>query len=398
MRTCVVCKTPTKKTCTGCSRITYCSAQCQRKHWICHIIDCENPGREITTADRLAASLFGHYILHDKQTMSDYGFCRISGPEEVKFLFLVYHEMFQVFGIKPPTLHKWRVEGRLYQELIATYERAGAGENPANKNFLWLSEHPQIFYSEAGENRLKGQEDYMALKAWTYIGGSESTSPEDVIEEVDNWPYRRRICFLFYMTMVGSDGPPMDLPVFWMDYGFCVFTDHIAEPLQKLYSLLLQRCTFEEFCDAYATSSLITLMDRKGLRDARRKMPDALEVVLSQSPDNISPIWHLKSFALSPEANYRWGALIPYGFANCPDRTESNQLRHFYARLFTEWKVSPLQLHNAAMQDCIFEYLRVLRTHNRRIFIEGSSTTEQWQTLYKWTFTFIIYLAFSASP
>lgn len=71
-RPCTVCKSLTKKTCVGCSRTAYCSTKCQKQDWIPHILECENPGREVTTADRLVADVLGRCVAVDNSTMFDF--------------------------------------------------------------------------------------------------------------------------------------------------------------------------------------------------------------------------------------------------------------------------------------------------------------------------------------
>ncbi|KZT36347.1 hypothetical protein SISSUDRAFT_1121023 [Sistotremastrum suecicum HHB10207 ss-3] len=406
-RSCVVCGTPTKKTCIGCSRQAYCSRQCQSRDWICHILDCDAPGREITSADRLAAALVqGHPDSSESVAFNvDYGFMRVSKVTDVAILRRVYEDIFLHIGVKPNTVHKWQVRGRLHEELVVAYRKAGKDSGP---NFLWLCQNPQVFDSEQKCVMTGGVRDFgdtVKLYLWSILGRPATDTVEDINKELLEWTDDKLLCYHAYLNMVTysrgrsmgrSSWSAMNYPDVWLNLGFCVFPDEYAIPAQALYDALMARCTFEEFHEAYSSSSLLALMDRKGLTAARRKMPDDFEVVLSQSPDWIPPVWHLKAWVLCQEEFElpMPGVLLPYGFANCRDRSESKHLMSFYSKLFKEQLISPSRLHTAAENDGIFDYIikttklkiakterhfleRVLSTHNRDIFPRNADNKTQ---------------------
>ncbi|KZT36321.1 hypothetical protein SISSUDRAFT_1130423 [Sistotremastrum suecicum HHB10207 ss-3] len=413
-RNCAVCETPTRKTCTGCARIAYCSPECQTKGWLSHRLACDRPGREITTADRLACvvtKVSDGELMMDTQTMFDYGIDRVAGERDVFSLLRIYTELLQELGVKPSSLHTWRIEGRLYREMLATYRAAG---NRASKvNFAWLCRHEHVFDPNYDPSHFYDvQEDEWHMRGWRAIGGSASFRWSDVREIVASWPEYKQICLNFYNTVLAVGGPAIQAFGPWLQFGFCAFEDTASEPVQDLYACLIVLCTFDEFCEAYRTSALIPLMDRKGLKEMRLSMPQAheFEVVLSESPNNISTIWWLKSYALLTKSNLHLTVLIPYGFGNCRDRAEFRQLMQFYNRHFREGKVPPFELQKAAENDRIYDYIskhpsvkiansekrflsRVLQTHNREIFGGSSvSTKAQWHQLDKMVLVLTIYL------
>ncbi|KZT36338.1 hypothetical protein SISSUDRAFT_1050025 [Sistotremastrum suecicum HHB10207 ss-3] len=399
-RSCVVCDTPTKKTCTGCSRQAYCSHQCQAQDWIRHIIECDTPGREITTADRLAAAAFGNNEewYYDDQLHIDFGFWKAGSQSNTRMLGAVYKDLFRGMGVKPRTVHRWRIEGRLYAEMLATYRKFGKDSSP---NFAWLCEHPHIFdpkHQEIPES-LQNISEAAKLRTWRFIGGPKNDTIHDLVKKSESWSQHKIMCFHFYVSVIIAGGAFVVVPEFWLSFGYCVFPDELALPARELYSALIDKCSFDEFVEAFSSSSLIALMDQVGLRDARRSMPDAFEVVLSQSPDHIAPVWYLKAWVLRQVDLPEPVILIPYGFANCRDRLEVNHLMRFYCKLFKEQDVFPLEFHTAAENDSIFEYLiktlrlkigkperlfleRVLKTHNRFIFPKNADNETQWQFLH----------------
>ncbi|KZS98747.1 hypothetical protein SISNIDRAFT_480359 [Sistotremastrum niveocremeum HHB9708] len=369
-RSCVVCDTPTKKTCTGCSRQSYCSHQCQAQDWIRHIIECDTPGREITTADRLAAAIFGNNEdwCYNEELNIDFGFWKAGSQTNTRMLGAVYIDLFREMGVKPRTVHKWRIEGRLYAEMLATYRKSGRDSGP---NFDWLCEHPHVFDPKHQEipETMRDISERAKLEAWRFIGGPESDTIQDLIKKSESWSQNKIMCFHFYVNMFIAGGPFVVVPEFWLAFGYCVFPDELALPARKLYKALVTKCSFDEF------------------------------VVLSQSPELIAPIWYLKAWVLRQGDLPEPVILIPYGFANCRDRLELNHLMRFYCKLFKDQEISPLDLHSAAENDGIFDYLiktlrlkigkperlfleRVLKTHNRFIFPKNADNETQWQYLH----------------
>ncbi|KZS98762.1 hypothetical protein SISNIDRAFT_480371 [Sistotremastrum niveocremeum HHB9708] len=343
--------------------------------------------------------------------MLDYGIDRLVGEQEVYSLLQIYTELFEKFGVKPTSLHTWRIEGRLYQEMLAAYR--AAGDKASKVNFAWLCQHEKIFDPNYDPSHIYDvKEDQWHMRAWRGIGGSPSLRWADVRETVARWPEYKQTCYHFYNTILGGGGPSIQSFGPWLQFGFCAFEDTTPAPVQVLYLCLLNLCTFDEFSQAYRTSTLISLMDRKGLKEMRLAMPQAheFEAVLSESPGNISTIWWLKSYALLTKSNLHLTVLIPYGFGNCRDRAEFRQLMQFYNTHFREGKVPPFELQKAAEHDRIFDYIskhpsvkiansekrflsRVLQTHNREIFGGSSvSTKTQWQQLDKMVPVMMLYL------
>ncbi|KZS98763.1 hypothetical protein SISNIDRAFT_480372 [Sistotremastrum niveocremeum HHB9708] len=413
-RSCAVCGAQTQKTCSGCTRKVYCGIICQSKDWIVHIVDCDNPGRGITPADRLASYIVGpeNKLATDNETLLAYGFLTVASSQDRASLNAVYTELFRDLHAKPSTLDKARLEGRLHAEIVATYQRAG--KEASEKNFAWLRAHPEIFGPKPEQSAARKKSDATRLLVWMRIGaGPLSATVADMERGLKEWPKDKQICFDFYFMVVAGGGPNLMGQEYYKKFGFCVFDDGDvtpARPVGKLYGELIPRCTFDEFYKAYSSSSLAALMDSKGLKSARTKLPKAFTQVLSESPDNVSTIWCLKIFSLGQEVLAERPdppMLIPYGFANCQSPREVNQLMHFYARLFKDWKVAGSQLQTAAENDKIYEYVtrlpkvkigkaekpflqRVLKTNNRCIFGEGASSATQWRCLNTWTYFMVL--------
>ncbi|KZT35597.1 hypothetical protein SISSUDRAFT_1008499 [Sistotremastrum suecicum HHB10207 ss-3] len=355
---CIVCKTPTKKTCTGCKMTAYCSTACQRKHWIIHIVECSNPGREITTADRMAANIFGPNYDNHAQTMIDYGFYKVTDPMDIRRLRLLYREVIQDFGVKPHTLHKWRVEGRLHAELIKCFKSPTAPPSP--QTLLWLHTHSDLFDQNHDTSGLASLRTIQSMErlTWYRIGGSPNDTDEQIRKIQRNWSDDRTMCFALYDTVLLMPGPALGAAKLWVVFGFCVLPDEgNTTTLSQLYRDLIDRTTFDEFCEAYKTSSLIALMDRKGLKQSRSNLPAEFEPVMNQSPSRISSIWHFKVHCRWPAHVVPASFLDLFGFAKCENDAETSRLRVLYDKAFNECLIPPFQLQEAASKNELYKVL-----------------------------------------
>lgn len=209
-------------------------------------MDCDRPGREITTADHLAAAVFRRDSkLMRGETARDYGYFRVrGGSEESKVLDNIWTEVFLDIGIKPVTLHKWRIEGRIHAELIATYQRTP--RKVSEVNFSWLREHPEVFDPEAESFPVKETGERIRLQVWTHIGGSPDDSLDDIERKVRHWPSYKKRCLHFYGMVFLYGGPLVGQTNAWINFGFCALALPIGVPLRHIYRDLIFRCTFEE--------------------------------------------------------------------------------------------------------------------------------------------------------
>ncbi|KZS98238.1 hypothetical protein SISNIDRAFT_492607 [Sistotremastrum niveocremeum HHB9708] len=319
----------------------------------------------------------------DQQALHDWGILEAPTLEEKRRLLEIYDDLFRLLNVKPSTAHKWRLQGCLHSQIVATYQRAG--RTFSDVNYAWVRQHPELFHIKtnysAFQHRLK-------LDLITRVGMHIGLHLDDEgQEEVANWSGIRQDCFAFYVSVFDNNRPPVELPGIWITFGYCTVSDDRPNILfQEIYPLLIEKCTFEEFVDAYSTSSLITVMDRKGLKKLRAKMPPEFEIVLSESPNRVAAVWALKSFVVHPSDLLDSTLLIPFGFANCTDRAEISRLRHYYGKVFDEWKGSPLELQRAAEQDVIFDFVMALPSvklsKSERRFLRRVLTTRN-QTQYK---------------
>ncbi|KZS95538.1 hypothetical protein SISNIDRAFT_483769 [Sistotremastrum niveocremeum HHB9708] len=390
MLNCKICKTPTKKTCHGCSITPYCSTGCQKKDWIVHIVRCHRPGREITSADRLAAMVLSGEMATQHATMSDYGFLNLSCREDMATLLHIYREVFTILDLKPKTLHRWRLEDTLYTNLLKAYDDAGAKANPAHH--AWLRQHPDLFDPATAQSPAQmWRHDVMDKLVTHVVEMAKSPSELVMLLAMASWPPHTKLCWDFYRIIFSGTKPTVHRPEPWIKFGFCldledkIDTDAVPweGPIQQLYAELVQRCTFDEFCTAFNTSCLVDLMDKHGLKERRLALPKATEFqqILSQSPYHIPAVWGLKSLMTHP-SEIKSSHVLPFGFGNCCAGKDAVQLVRFYATLFKKPDISIFQIQHAAEQDRLYQFAmglpgfapsaserrflrRVLRTQNK---------------------------------
>ncbi|KZS95539.1 hypothetical protein SISNIDRAFT_548421 [Sistotremastrum niveocremeum HHB9708] len=387
MRNCVVCETPTKKTCHGCPMTPYCSTSCQKKDWIVHIVTCNRPGREITTADRLAAMVLSGNTANKDATLCDYGFLNLSSRDGLVILSGIYREVFTVLDIKPKTLHRWRLEGTRYTNLLKAYGEAGTNIDPAH--YAWLRQHPNLFDPPTKDSPAQVWDRDIHAKLWTHIVRmAKDPSGVEMMSEMDSWPPHKQLCWDFYVMIFGESKPTARYPEQWIKFGFCVDDKNDSVPwegpIRSLYAELMQRCAFDEFCTAFNTSCLVDLMDKHGLKERRLAVPGAADFqrILSQSPYHIPCAWILKTLMHCPPG-LQPALLRPFGFSNCRHGKDGVQLVRFYTTLF-KLDVSISRVQHAAEQDRLYQltnlpgftpsakekrFLRhALRTENKAIY------------------------------
>jgi len=356
---CSSCGDPSSKRCTGCSKVWYCSTRCQKGHWRVHIVDC-NPRRPITTADYLGRAVALNLSPEDPQTLIDYGFARAWEPAKQANLLGLYIGLVERIHIKPTTIHKWRVEGRLVEEIKTTFEaippKSRGGYYPwflENQYVLDDSNLDESELARMAEDSVLGQQ----LQAWRFIGGSSSFTPQHVDEEVSSWPDEKRTCFLLYSILLARCHPSPGLNLGWVQFGFCVYDANSEMELSLMYTKLIRSCTFDAFCAAYTSSSLFTLMKSKGLSVWHRS--DELEHVLKGSPYVFESVWHLKQMVLRTDDDPPMPSIaVDYGFMNCQNPGHSAKLKDVYRRVLDRPSAQPLELHKACIEGRLFEYVR----------------------------------------
>ncbi|KDQ16157.1 hypothetical protein BOTBODRAFT_269578 [Botryobasidium botryosum FD-172 SS1] len=349
---CKACGEPAAKMCSGCSSKTwYCSSECQRTNWTFHIFDC-NPRRPIDSSDYLALAVWRDTFPDDPQTCEDFGFDRALTAEDQSNLLGLYKGLIMYRRISSRKIHAWRVNGTLVDGIKRTFE--SLPKHAQGGYYAWFLENQWILDRSLPPSM--ASVDKMVRLAWAYAGGSAGLSTNDMVAHIKAWPDSKNSIF-FFCSAILSHGRPHPMENNWVTLGFCVCHDEESElPLAAIYLDIIKRCTFEEFCTAYDTSSLIALFDANGLKARRERIP-YLEDVLEGSPRSNKSVWNLKQIVSTEEVEMIPSVAVDYGFFNCKDTSEAQLLRDVYKQFFRRPGANPIKLHEAAIRGQLFEYV-----------------------------------------
>ncbi|KZP17689.1 hypothetical protein FIBSPDRAFT_864673 [Athelia psychrophila] len=352
---CAYCEGPGTERCAGCKNPNawYCGPQCQRKSWPQHIFDC-NLTKPINTAYYIAQAVRRGQLPEHTQALADYGFARAFSADNRLNLLGLYQGLFGLLNVVPKDVHRWRGRGILVQEIKAAFEKIPESHRPGY--YLWFLKNQWVLEPAQTAPDISRE---MVLRGWRYTTGDPTSKPpNDYIKAtMRGWPDDKQICFELCVSSLSNSHPsPTDRS--WIYFGFCACKDEYAEsPLAIIYRIIIQQCTFNEILAAYRASSLIALMDKCGLR-ARREGITHLEDVLSHPA--LKSVWWLKLFVLvEPDRRPQpvRAVNIDYGFMNCKQPQDQEDLRAIYKMFFESENGDPIALHNAAGAGEIFEYV-----------------------------------------
>ncbi|EGN96862.1 hypothetical protein SERLA73DRAFT_185073 [Serpula lacrymans var. lacrymans S7.3] len=194
----------------------------------------------------------------------------------------------------------------------------------------------------------------MLQRAWQFIGGSASDSDADINVVMRIMPKHKVKCLMFYKTLLGYWYPRVDQD-FYIEFGFCAYDEPGQSWLGFRYMDLINACTFDEFCDAYKSSSILSRLDLAiGCNMfCSNNCPD-LSDVLHGSPDMFKSVWYLIQMLNAEVPKEVPAVMVDYGFVNCRDEGERKALMDVYRKVLRMSK--PLKLHEAAVQGKLFDY------------------------------------------
>ena len=120
---------------------------------------------------------------------------------------------------------------------------------------------------------------------------------------------------------------------------------------------VIQPATFTQFWKAYEAGTLVQLMDLKGLKELRSKLP-FLEDFLSVPPTGPHlSVWKLKQFLeISDPMDYPPvpSTNVDYGFINCRTFEDTCTLMEIYREVLKT--ANPLALHQACVAGDLFQF------------------------------------------
>jgi hypothetical protein len=222
------------------------------------------------------------------------------------------------------------VEGTLVREIKATFEKLP--EDHRGAFYPWFLKN-QYLVDHTLPNPFGDDLTLVTMiRAWRFIGLPALSSSQQIMATRSTWPKHKQQCFAFYCTTLSGWFLSVDMDI-WVTMGFCTCTERLEGKIRAAYHELMENCTFDGFCHAYNTSSLVALFDSKGLKTRRLQFP-YLEELLRESPRDIKSVWYLKQFVSGDLAArvIERSMAVDYGFINCETAQERLALKEVYKR------------------------------------------------------------------
>ncbi|EIN08377.1 hypothetical protein PUNSTDRAFT_68488 [Punctularia strigosozonata HHB-11173 SS5] len=199
------------------------------------------------------------------------------------------------------------------------------------------------------------------IQAWKFTGVPACDSEEDAVSPAHlSMPPEQAFPHLFYGMLLTGQRPGPGLEIY-ISLGFCTCRDQGEEHgLANTYRLLIDKCTFPEFCDAFASQSLGQLLET---HDLTSHLPRHFASATALSKPSV---WYLKDFVLQDNLvldnesdlvkSLQNSVRVDYGFWNAKNLEEIQVLRSAYRQYFDAYG-DAVELHNACIQGRIYEHV-----------------------------------------
>ena len=307
----------------------------------------------------------------DEDVLEDFGFNNVLFGGNRTYLLGLYQGLYLSGKFSAEDIHEWRVGGILVDKIKEFYN--SIAENYRGQYFPWflknlhVLEGPTMTKDEAQQRSIATFYD----KARPYLDIEDrNKTARDLKPEAKGASYN-----LLAAILLQASPNPTDRN--WYSFGFVTCHEQREESmLVDLYQLLLtesdgsffyefhnsrrgvfQPATFTQFWKAYEAGTLIQLMDSKGLKKLRSRLP-FLEGFLSVPPAGPRPsVWDLKQFLEIDEPTDH--PPIPsvnadYGFMNCRTFEDTCILMEIYRKVLKA--ANPLELHRACVAGDLFQF------------------------------------------
>ncbi|KAF2681846.1 hypothetical protein K458DRAFT_371081 [Lentithecium fluviatile CBS 122367] len=365
---CDICMRPTTRRCTSCNKGFFCSESCQEKRSGSHLFTCSK--RPLTSADYLWKSLAEDLMPQEEDVLEDFGFNNVLSGGDRSYLLGLYKGLYLSDEFQAEDIHEWRVGGILADKIKEFYY--DIPEYSRGQYFPWFLQNLHVL--ERPMTKDEAQEKLIATfydKARPYLDIEDRNKTAGELE-----PEAKAASYNLLAEMLLRITPnPMEKT--WYTFGFVTCHGNREESeLLGLYQLLLtesdgsffykfhnsrrgdfQPATFTQFWKAYEAGTLIQLMDSKGLKELRSRLP-FLEDFLSVPPAGSRPsVWDLKQFIeVSEPMDYPPipPVCVDYGFINCRTFEETCTLMEIYGSVLKT--ANPLELHQACVAGDLFRF------------------------------------------
>ncbi|KAJ3568428.1 hypothetical protein NP233_g5722 [Leucocoprinus birnbaumii] len=365
-RECSRCKRtdPPPKQCAACERAFYCSSKCQRRDWVAHIFDCK-PKRTLNSADYLAYSVLERGRQPEyPEAESHFGFGNSTDKGAAKRLVGLYTMLLHPdqLGVKPIALNRWRVEGTLKENIKREFQKLP--EDKRGPDFAWFLKNSNVVDELPLQKKLEMFEspiEKSIRKTCESVGMPPTLTQAEMQGYINSMPPDENEC-LMMLTFLNMHAAPDISSTIWVKFGYSVFGKHNEAPLAGMYFNLTRRCTFKEFCAAYALGSLVKLFTQYGIEVDNPGLVD----LLSETPEVKKSVWWLRQYidivlvnGFESEMEFKPGqpACGDYGFARVKTVEEHRMLVDLYKGFFANMTgTQPLEMHTACRKNRLFEF------------------------------------------
>ena len=306
----------------------------------------------------------------DENVLEDFGFNNVLFGDDKTKLGGVYGGLYLSGKFSAEDIHEWRVGGILFDKIKEFYYTIE--ESCRGQYFPWFLKNFDALKRPMTKD--EAQQKLIATfydKARPYLDIEDRNKiATDLKPEAKGASYNLLAGVLLRIS-------PNPIQENWYSFGFVTCRGQGEEStLVDLYQLLLtesdgsyfyefyngrrgafQPATLTQFWKAYEAGTIIHLMDSKGLKKMRSRLP-FLEGFLSVPPAGPHrSVWNLKQFLEIndpidhppvPSAN------VDYGFINCRSFEETCTLMEIYRQVLKT--ADPLRLHQACVAGDLFQF------------------------------------------
>ncbi|KAI4933930.1 uncharacterized protein J4E92_003600 [Alternaria infectoria] len=331
---------------------------------------------------KLKESIKEDLIPEEEEVLEDFGFNSVEFGQGRSYLFGVYAGLYRSGRFSAEDFHNWRIEGILTEKIKEFFY--SLPEDSRGGYFPWFLENlPVLETPTTKQQATQNLVASMFAKARPYLDNEDRNKALDEL-----MPEAKRDSFTL-LAQLSHQMSPNPIEQNWYSFGFVTCRGKSEEnTLVQVYQLLLLEddgsyfykfynsrrdhnspVGLTQFWKAYEAGTLIQLMDSKGLKNLRSRLP-LLEVFLSGS---CSSVWDLKWF-LDIEDPVKYPPIpsvsLDYGFVNCNTLEETYTLIEIYKRVLQTAHL--LDLQHACITGTLWQFA------SSRIRME-----EKWRPLMK---------------
>ncbi|GAW21440.1 hypothetical protein ANO14919_109590 [Xylariales sp. No.14919] len=346
LRACAFCKDTRKldHTCGRCKTAVYCDFDCYQSDWYRHKFSCVL-GRPLDATDYLVLACHAKEFPQDDNAVKQYGFmCFDSGKDRAR-LFELYIRLVVEWGIDEEELRDAVEMDELKEMLI--FQCSQTMDSVMLSDMQWLE----------SKREFKAKGEGTGPIALINAAREDLLSPDDrnlPILELD--PPAKREALVFYAQIRNGFKPDVDEDN-WISCGFCTAANPESEQrLCSAYSFLMERCSFDEFWNAMARSTIVDLFEKYGLADQISRMRNFSTLMAAVSKCHPS-VWELKRFTRMDSSDPFRAVVVDYGFMNCENAYQRIQLREMYQKYFDDGQ-DEMRLHEACIAGELAIFLK----------------------------------------